>query len=425
MPHRRWIALVVVLMLTCLLVSAIAAVVLVNSIPAAARLVYGDPPTFTPRPTQRATFTPFLHTATLTTTPIPTEIEATPTSLPPSPTSVSATAATLPPATSTSNLPTQEPSIPSPTPSPAPSPTPSPTPSPKPATPSPRPPSPTPRPEWIAFETARGSLNDYEIFAMAPDGSRLQNLTNSWADDVAPVWSPDGRRIAFVSLRDTVAGKWGLGPSSVYVMDFDPVTGTGGGNATRVTGVDTDDGWPTWSPDGQRIAFESDRSGNWDIWAINLDGSGPTNLTNSVSLDRYPAWSPDGTRIAFTSDREGNYDVWVMNADGSDPVNLTNTPGRDRYAMWSPDSKKIAFNTRRQGDQEIFVMNGDGSDQTNVSQAPDSTEGLADWSPDGKRLVLYSNSSGNKELYIVDLVSGSWTNITNDPASDEFCTWSP
>jgi hypothetical protein len=198
MPHRRWIALVVVLMLTCLLVSAIAAVVLVNSIPAAARLVYGDPPTLTPRPTQRATFTPFLSTATLTPTPIPTETAVPPTSPPPSPTSLSATVATLPPATTTSSLPTQEPSTPTPTPSP------------RPATPSPRPPSPTPRPEWIAFETGRGSLNDYEIFVVASDGSRLQNLTNSWADDLAPVWSPDGRRIAFVSFRATVTGKWGL-----------------------------------------------------------------------------------------------------------------------------------------------------------------------------------------------------------------------
>jgi hypothetical protein len=126
----------------------------------------------------------------------------------------------------------------------------------------PAPTSKSPQSGWIAFETDRGELGDYEIYAMAPDGSRLINLTQSWADDLAPVWSPDGQRIAFVSLRDTLAGKWGMGPRSIYVMEFDPHTGAAGANVARLTGEDMDAGWPTWSPDGARVAFGSDRSGN-------------------------------------------------------------------------------------------------------------------------------------------------------------------
>ena len=64
------------------------------------------------------------------------------------------------------------------------------------------------------------------------------------------------------------------------------------------------DGWPTWAPDGGRIAFESDRSGNWDIWVMNPDGTGLTNLTQSPEDELYPAWSPDGKKIAFTSQAE-------------------------------------------------------------------------------------------------------------------------
>jgi Tol biopolymer transport system component len=301
-----------------------------------------------------------------------------------------------------------------------------------PPTPTPAPPTATPRPQWIAFETERGEAGDYEIFVVAPDGSRLANATNMWADDVAPVWSPDGRSFAFVSYRDTLAGKWSLGPGSIYRQGFDPLSGAPTGGAVRVTDDGGNDGWPTWAPGGQRIAFESDRSGNWDIWVINVDGSGLTNLTQSPDDDeRFPAWSPNGQRMAFTSKRSGNWDVWSFSVDealqggGAQPVNLTNAPARDRYAMWSPDSRRIAFNTNRDGNQEIYVMNADGSNPTNASNAPDSVEGLADWSPDGRRLVLYSDQSGNKDLFVVELASGRWNNITQHPASDEFCTWSP
>jgi TolB protein len=283
----------------------------------------------------------------------------------------------------------------------------------------------SPQSGWIAFETDRGELGDYEIYAMAPDGSRLTNLTQSWADDLAPVWSPDGQRIAFVSLRDTLAGKWGMGPRSIYVMEFDPRTGAAGPNVARLTDEEMNAGWPTWAPDSARVAFESDRSGSLDIWAASLDGTGLTNLTDHPAEDRFPAWSPDGTKIAFTSNRGGNFDVWVMNADGTEPVNLTHEPGPDRFAMWSPDSQRITFNTRRDGNQEVYVMDADGANQTNLTQAPDSTEGLADWSPDGQRLVIYSDRPGNKDIFILDPTTGDWTNLTNHSASDEFCTWSP
>ena len=407
MSVKRWMVIGVVWVVACLLVALVAGLWLVKNVPAAHRLVYGDPPTPTPQATLVLTYTPLPPSA-----PVEPSLTLPPATITPLP------SATLPletpPTEATSwptltSLPTSEP----------------PTATSEPPTEAPRPPTPTPRPEWIAFESKRDGRSDYEIFVMRPDGSHVANVTNSWADDVAPVWSPDGRRIAFVSLRDTVTGKWDMGPSTIYLLDFDPLTGTGVGDPVRLTSKETNDGWPTWSPDGQRIAFESDRSGNWDIWVVNVDGTGLARLTHDPSDDRFPSWSPDGEKIAFTSRRSGNFDVWLMNADGSKPLNLTRMPGRDRYAMWSPDGKKITFNTRRDGNQEIYVMNADGSRPRNVTNAPDSIEGLADWSPDGKRLVLYSDRPGNKDIFILDLVTGKWTNISKNPGSDEFCTWSP
>ena len=287
------------------------------------------------------------------------------------------------------------------------------------------------QPEWIAFETQRGRFGDYEIFVMAPNGACLTNLTSSWADDVAPAWSPDGRHIAFVSVRDTLSGKLDLESGEIYVLDFDPLTGRAMGEARRLTDSPAADGWPAWSPSGDQIAFHSDRGGDFDIWVMNVDGSNPVNLTRHAGDDKFPAWSPSGDQIAFASDRDGSYDIWLMDPDGSNLAKLTDSPARDRYPIWSPDGTRLTFNTDRDGNQEIYIMNADGSDPVNVTHTP-YIEGLADWSPappeggtGGTRLVLYSERKKDKDVYVLDLATGQWTDLTNSPHSDEYCTWWP
>jgi Tol biopolymer transport system component len=389
-------------------------------VPGVARLVQGDPYEATIEASAQAGFTPAVSIATLTAEPKDTPLPPTATqtaSATPSPVPATRTPTSVPASTSLTATPTLPPSTPT---------------SPPPPTPTPPPPSPTPRSSWLAFETRRGQLGDYEIFAIAPDGSGLTDVTQSWADDLAPVWSADGRWIAFVSLRDTLTGKWDLEKGSIYITEFDLVRGVSLGNVRRVTDSTASDGWPTWSPDGKRIAFHSKRNGNWDIWVINIDGTGLARLTQHAAPDRYPSWSPDGQQIAFTSKRSGNEDIWVLDVDAalagtgdSQAVNLSQSPSPDRYSMWSPDGRQLAFNTMRDGDYEAYIMGADGSNPRNVSNSPDTTEGLADWSPDGKSLVLYSDRPGNKDVFVIDLATGRWTNVTKHPASDEFCTWSP
>ena len=157
---------------------------------------------------------------------------------------------------------------------------------------------------------------------MDADGANPRNLTNHDAQDQTPDWSPDGNRIAFSSNRDR---NW-----EIYVMNAD------GTNPINITNHPAKDGRPDWSPDGQQIAFSSDRDGNLEIYAMNADGTNPINLTNHLAADNRSSWSLDGTRIAFESYRDKNWEIYVMNADGTNPINLTQHPNIDLNPSWGP-----------------------------------------------------------------------------------------
>jgi TolB protein len=136
------------------------------------------------------------------------------------------------------------------------------------------------------------------------------------------VWSPDGTRIAFARKPDWCSDRGGARPcagshSDIYVMNAD---GSGKRNLTHDALQNAE---PVWSPDGRRIAFVSRRDGKAEIYVMNADGSGKRNLTRNPAKDVRPSWSPDGRKIAFVSDRDGRPEAHVMNADGSGQRNLT------------------------------------------------------------------------------------------------------
>jgi len=109
-------------------------------------------------------------------------------------------------------------------------------------------------------------------------------------------------------------------------------------DGTHVRRLTSDNGinyTPVWSPDGKQIAYRSTLGGSSDIYLINVDGSGLKNLTGTDNAEEWsPAWSPDGKLIAFQTDRDGNWEIYVMNEDGSDPHNLTNNPADDQMPFW-------------------------------------------------------------------------------------------
>ncbi len=177
-------------------------------------------------------------------------------------------------------------------------------------------------------------------------------------------WSPDGQRLAYEWLGNLITQN-----------------GDGSGDQT----ISNEGYLPAWSPDGQRIAYQKLDE---EIHVINADGSGDVTLTSNAASDNAPAWSPDGSKIAFASERDGNFEIYTMNPDGSNQTRLTTNPGFDYAPNWSPDGSKIAFSR----DSQIWVMNANGSGQTVL---PSSEKGGGDpaWSPDSSR-IAFEGASG-------------------------------
>ena len=243
---------------------------------------------------------------------------------------------------------------------------------------------------------------------VAPKPAPATRLTYDEAFDSFPAWSPDGRRIAFDSDRD--------GNSEVYVMNAD------GSGVTRLTYNDAFDVFPAWSPDGRRIAFDSDRDGNLEIYVMNADGTGVTRLTYNNAGDGFPDWSPDGRRIAFGTGRDGNPAIYVMDASGV--TRLTQNDALDVAPAWSPDGRRIAFASERDGNLEIYVMNADGSGVIRLTY--NGARDLApDWSPDGRRIAFHSNREGNWEIYAMNADGSGLTRLTYNVARDFSPAWSP
>lgn len=171
-----------------------------------------------------------------------------------------------------------------------------------------------------------------------------------------------------------------------------------------------------------KIVFDSDRDGNWEIYAMNADGSDLVRLTNNPAADEYPVWSPDGKQIAFQSERDGNSEIYVMDADGSNQRRITNHPAHDRSPEWSPDGKRIAFDSERDNDLEVYIMNADGSDVTMATDAI-GKDILPAWSPDGKWLTYTGNRYLGWNIYVVNLETKEDKRLTDNDACRP--DWSP
>ena len=290
-----------------------------------------------------------------------------------------------------------------------------------------------------------------------PEEKHLRNvkqLTNG-AENAEAYFSFDGKRLSFQSTKDK-------GCDQIYSMNID---------GTDIRRVSNGDGRTTcafYTPDGKSIVYASTHLGGrecppvpgresgyvwpiydaYDIFKINVDGTGLTQLTKSPGYDAEATIAKDG-KIVFTSVRDGDMEIYTMNADGSDVRRLTNLPGPDGGPFWSADGQKIVFRGRhpaagnelddyfallkkaiwRPTALDVFIMNRDGSDLKQVTHGVAGANWAPFFTPDGKKIIFASNQKDprgpNFDLYLVNLDGTGLEQVTFSPSFDGFPMFSP
>jgi Tol biopolymer transport system component len=217
-------------------------------------------------------------------------------------------------------------------------------------------------------------------------------------------------KIAFQSDRD--------GNNEIYTMNAD---GTG---QTRRTTNATSDNEPAWSADGALITFHSSRDGNAEVYTMNADGTGQTNRTANAAGDGQAGWAPDRGMIAFNSDRDGNFEIYTMNTAGQSQTRRTFNAADDTSPVWTPDSSLLAFQSNRDGNYEIYLMGADGIGQARLTNNAAQDADPA-WSPDGTKIAFTSNRDGNFDVYTMNADGTGQTRRTTNAATDAEPAWSP
>lgn len=182
--------------------------------------------------------------------------------------------------------------------------------------------------------------------------------------------------------------------------------------------------YPYWSPDDSWIAYQSNQTGNWEIYMMRNDGSGIKQLTHNGHNNITPAVSPDGIKIAFVSDLDGDNDIYIMDLQGNVMDKITHNTFEDYHPSWSPSGQKITYGSgATESATEIFEFDLTTRQSRQLTDN-DHFDSFSDYSPDGSKIVWIKwLPHNNGELYVLDLGTNEEKRITNSPGFEGYCTW--
>ena len=306
----------------------------------------------------------------------------------------------------------------------------------------------------LAFIRATGSAAG-EIYAVTLSDENLplgqpRQVTFDSAMIDTPAWARNGRELIFASDREGRRALWRVLASGIarparvagagdnayglaisphgqhlaYGQRYEsrnlwktPIRAGKGGEPVRVTSTTKRDTWAHYSPDGRRIAFESDRSGVHEIWVCDADGSNAFRLTDfGKGWSGSPRWSPDGLTVAFDSNVEGSWDIYLIGAEGGRPIRLTKNPATDAIPTWSNDGHWIYFTSNRTGRHEIWKIRPDGSSEMQVT----TDGGMVALESADAEYLYYKRNEGQSEIWKMPLRGGSASKVLDSAIGREF-----
>lgn len=256
----------------------------------------------------------------------------------------------------------------------------------------------------IAFVSDRDGNPD--VYVMDRDGENIRKISHEVGAVSHPRWSPDGELIAFLTQMED-------GESQIYLSNVEEP------EAQRLTVGGYVAGPPAWSPDGEWIAFAlTDKEGSGiGISLRNPGGVNQIALTDGPDFN--PTWSPDSDRIAFQSSRNGNYDIYVIDITEDftgQPRRITTNSAPDYSPTWSPDGDLIAFISERNDNPEIYVTEPDGTIVTRLTNNEAEETEIA-WTTDGQ-IAFVSHLHGNADIYIMDVDGEAQAQVTSHTGPD-------
>ncbi len=269
----------------------------------------------------------------------------------------------------------------------------------------------------IYFSSYRGGgMNIWRIAAADGAGGSFtyEQMTTGAGQDLNVSLSPDGKQIAFSVL--------GIN-SDLWLLPVSPETGRPAGEPRQLIETTREDSRGAWSPDGTMVAFNSDRTGDMNIWLHTLEDGSTRQLTTGPGGDYQPNWSPDGEWITFFSSRAGHLDIWSMDVATGTLRQLTDRSASDINPFFSPNGEHIAFYSDERGRSEPWVMKQDGSGIRPMASMYISGHFLR-WSPDGKNVIFPSPDEHMGGLWSVPITGGT-PEFYIEPAGGGHISFSP